>query len=100
MAADTSVIDWLLEGDPAIRWHYDVLRGLDHLRAAGAPRDQRLGEAIELVRSRQKADGRWPLNAGYGGIEPIVMERAGEPSRWITLRCLRVLDWWKRGAAS
>jgi hypothetical protein len=38
-----------------------VLRGLDYLRAAGAAPDDRVAEAIELVRSKRDADGRWPL---------------------------------------
>jgi len=42
-------------------WHYDVLRGLDYLRAAGAIPDGRVAEAIDLVESKRDADGRWPL---------------------------------------
>ena len=79
------------------RWHYDVLRGLDFLRAAGAARDERVAEAIELVRTRRRSDGRWALSAGYRGTESIVMERAGEASRWNTLRALRVLRRWESG---
>jgi hypothetical protein len=73
------------------RWLYDVLRGLDHLRDAGRGPDPRLAEALEAVRSRRRADGRWigenaPPEPGIGEIEP-----SGEPSRMITLRALRVL---------
>jgi hypothetical protein len=76
-------------------WHYDVLRGLDYLRAAGAARDPRLAEAIELVRAKRGADGRWLLDVQYPGRMPIELDEGeGRPSRWITLRALRVLRWW------
>jgi hypothetical protein len=75
-------------------WHYDVLRGLDYLRRAGVAPDERLGEAIELVRSKRDADGRWLLDLQHPGVMPLAMsERTNEPSRWNTLRALRVLNW-------
>jgi hypothetical protein len=76
------------------RWHYDILRALDYFQAAGAPRDERLGEAIDIVRSTQRKDGRWPLDNSYKGKTWFQMERVGAPSRWNTLRALRVLKWW------
>ncbi len=76
------------------RWHYDILRALDHFRAVGAPRDERLAEAIAIVRERRGADGRWPLESVYRGRTWFDMETLGEPSRWNTLRALRVLRWW------
>ena len=76
-------------------WHYDVLRGLEYLRSAGVTPDERVAEAIDLVASKRDDDGRWPLEARYPGVMPIEMgEREGRPSRWITLRALRVLRWW------
>ncbi|HSZ41915.1 MAG TPA: squalene cyclase [Trebonia sp.] len=75
-------------------WHYDVLRGLDYLRAAGATPDDRVAEAIELVRSKRDADGRWPLaNPHPGELHFALDEGAGKPSRWNTLRAMRVLRW-------
>jgi hypothetical protein len=76
------------------RWHYDVLRALDHFQAVDAPRDPRLEDAIELVQSRQTDDGRWTLEYAYSGTTYFRMERLGAPSRWNTLRALRVLEWW------
>ncbi|HET7472651.1 MAG TPA: hypothetical protein VFJ71_05970, partial [Candidatus Limnocylindrales bacterium] len=74
-------------------WHYDVLRGLDYLRDAGHDRtDERLAEAVDVVRRNREPDGRWPLQIDHGGESWIQMEAAGEPSRWITLAALRVLD--------
>jgi hypothetical protein len=76
-------------------WHYDVLRGLEYLRRAGVTPDERVAEAIALVESKRDADGRWPLDAHYPGVMPVEMDEGeGRPSRWITLRALRVLDWY------
>jgi hypothetical protein len=76
-------------------WHYDVLRGLDYLRQAGATPDERVAEAIALVKSKRTGDGRWLLEHQYPGRMPVELnEDIGQPSRWITLRALRVLDWY------
>ena len=75
------------------RWHYDVLRGLDYFRAASAPLDPRLADAIELVGAHRQGDGMWPLPKGYTGKVFFEMEKAGQASRWNTLRALRVLRW-------
>lgn len=78
-------------------WHYDVLRGLDYLRRAGAARDDRLAEAIELVASQRDGAGLWPLATRYPGRMPVAMDDGeGMPSRWNTLRALRVLKWCQR----
>ncbi|HEY3394654.1 MAG TPA: prenyltransferase/squalene oxidase repeat-containing protein [Lacipirellulaceae bacterium] len=78
------------------RWHYDILRALDYFQAAGAPRDERLSEAIDIVRSTQRQDGRWTLQNNYKGKTWFQLERVGAPSRWNTLRALRVLKWWDK----
>jgi hypothetical protein len=76
-------------------WHYDVMWGLDYLRRAGVAADERVAEAIDLVESKRDADGRWPLDHVHAGDLHFQMEDgAGKPSRWITLRALRVLDWY------
>ena len=76
-------------------WHYDVLRALDYFRDAGGEPDPRMGEAVELVRSKQQADGRWLLDTVHPGrVHFALDDGAGEPSRWNTLRALRVLAWW------
>jgi hypothetical protein len=76
------------------RWHYDILRALDHFQAAGAPPDARASEAVGIVRERQAPDGRWPLEYSYAGETFFGLERPGKPSRWNTLRAMRVLKWW------
>jgi hypothetical protein len=79
------------------RWHYDILRALDYFQSVNAPRDPRLTEAIDIIRSHQSNDGRWPLQHTYRGKIYFELERLGAPSRWNTLRALRVLSWWNRG---
>jgi hypothetical protein len=75
-------------------WHYDVLRGLDYLRRAGAAPDERLAEAIELLARKRNGDGLWPLETQYPGRMPVAADEGeGRPSRWNTLRALRVLQW-------
>jgi hypothetical protein len=83
-------------------YHYDALRGLDYLRAAGVTPDARVTEAIDLVSSKRDAEGRLPLenphegemvNARVRDLEFGMDERGGRPSRWNTLRGLRVLRW-------
>jgi hypothetical protein len=81
------------------RWHYDVLRGLDYLRSANAARDERCSEAIDIVRRNRLPDGRWPLQNTHPGAVHFDMENGdGQPSRWNTLRAMRVLDWYERAA--
>ena len=76
------------------QWHFDVLRGLEHFRAAGAARDPRLADGIEQVRRRRRADGTWPRYRGYPGRVWFELEH-GSRSRWATLRAMRVLRWWE-----
>jgi hypothetical protein len=76
------------------RWHYDVLRGLDYLRATGERPDTRVDEALDLVRSKQQPDGTWLLDRVWKGAVPFTLDDGvGKPSRWNTLRALRVLRW-------
>jgi hypothetical protein len=76
-------------------WHYDVLRGLEYLRRAGVAPDERVAEAIDMVTSKRDGDGWWPLETRHPGQMPVeIDEGEGRPSRWNTLRALRVLDWY------
>jgi hypothetical protein len=79
-------------------WRYDLLRGLDYLRHAGVAPDPRMAEAIEIVAAKRDANGRWALGIMQPDeviAEPGITE--GSPSRWNTLRALRVLNWYSAG---
>jgi hypothetical protein len=83
------------------RWYYDVLRALEHFRTAGV-HDQRLEEAVELIRGKRLPNGLWRLeNTHEGAVQfPLDEEHEGFPSRWVTLHALRVLRWWDGQTAS
>jgi hypothetical protein len=74
-------------------WHYDVLRALEYLRAAGVPPDERIEEAMAIVRERRQRDGRWLLDVRHRNtLHEELAGAVGAPNRWITLRALRVLN--------
>jgi hypothetical protein len=76
-------------------WHYDVLRALDYFRRSGAGPDPRMAEAVAVVQSKRQPDGRWLLDRSHPGRVHFELEGGvGTPSRWNTLRALRVLNWW------
>ena len=82
------------------RYHYDVLRSLDYFRAASihdnVPSDTRIGDAVRILESKRQPDGRWLLDASYDESLALPLgESVGEPSRWNTLRALRVLHWYE-----
>jgi len=77
------------------RYHYDVLRALDYfrdaLRDSNDQPDSRLGDAVHFIESRRQADGRWLLDRAYDEALAIPFgESVSGPSRWNTLRALRV----------
>jgi hypothetical protein len=76
------------------RYRYDVLRALDYFRAAGLRPDRRMEEALQAVSDRRQTDGRWLLDDTHNEALAFPFdESVGEPSRWNTLRALRVLRW-------
>ena len=78
-------------------WHYDVLRALDYLRAAGVQPDARVEEAMAAVLERRQDDGRWLLDVRHENtVHEELAGPVGAPNRWITLRARRVLDWYDR----
>jgi len=80
------------------RYHYDILRALDYLRAAGHERnDPRLSDAIRILKSKRQPYGRWLLDRAYDESLSIKYgELVGQPSRWNTLHALRVLRYFGR----
>lgn len=75
-------------------WHFDVLRGLEHMAAAQLPADERLTDAIALLSAKRRDDGRWHTYAPYAGRQWFRLEEPGT-SRWTTVRALTVLRWWQ-----
>ena len=79
------------------RYHYDILRALDYFRVSGANPDARMSEAVQNLESKRQPDGRWLLENSFDEALALPLtESIGEPSRWNTLRALRVLRWYKR----
>jgi len=77
------------------RWHYDVLVALDYFQGCKVERDERLNDAINLLRAKQGRDGKWNLQNRHAGKIFFEIEEVGKPSRWNALRALRVLKWWE-----
>jgi hypothetical protein len=75
-------------------WHYNNLRGLAYFARVNAAHDERLQDAISWLKARRRPDGTWPVQYKYSGKVYFQMEKVGGPSRWNTLRALRVLRWW------
>ncbi|MCP4426241.1 MAG: hypothetical protein GY803_17255 [Chloroflexi bacterium] len=73
------------------RWKYDILRALDYFRLAGVAYDARMDDAIDVLLKKRRADNRWPVQAKHPGQTHFDMEKTGKPSRWNTLRALRVV---------
>jgi hypothetical protein len=80
-------------------WHYDILQALLILTRMGLARDERTSDALEIVESRRKKDGRWRAS-GYWWAPPgsdrhnveVTDWGRGEPNEMITLNALRVLN--------
>jgi hypothetical protein len=86
--------DWTRFSYPT-GYHYDILRGLDYMRSAGVVPDERMAEAVGIVESKRDSEGRWVLENPHPGELNFDMDEAeGNPSRWNTLRALRVLRWY------
>ncbi len=81
------------------RWHYDILRGLDYFQAAGVLYDERMAPALAVLLKKRRSDGTWPLQHKHTGNVHFDMEKTGEPSRWNTLRALRVMRAYPLGKA-
>jgi hypothetical protein len=78
------------------RWHYDVLRAMDYFRDSQSPFDERMNDSLALIINKQKKDGKWNLQQRYPGRTFFEMEEVGKPSRWNTLRVLRVLKYYAK----
>lgn len=77
------------------RWKYDILRCMDYFRDAGVEYDNRMDDAVSAIKSKRRKDGLWPVQSKHPGKVHFEMEKTGGPSRWNTLRALRVLQYYK-----
>jgi len=77
------------------RWRYDILRALDYFQHSGAKWDDRMNPAINVILKKQNKDSTWNVQAKHPGQVHFEMEKAGKPSRWNTLRVLRVFNHFK-----
>lgn len=82
---------WTMLSFPS-RWYYDILRALIYFVDAGYPYDPRMDDAIHILKSKQRKDGTWPVQAKHPGLVHFDLEPTGSPSRFNTLRALRVLN--------
>ena len=73
------------------RWRYDILSALDFFQYSNTPWDSRLKPAIDVLLKKRTKQGTWKVQAKHPGQTHFDMEKAGLPSRWNTLRALRVL---------
>ncbi|HAL62066.1 MAG TPA: hypothetical protein DCP08_06640 [Chloroflexi bacterium] len=81
---------WFRFGFPVF-YVTDVLQSLEALTSLGLGSDPRLKSALELMLSKQDKQGRWKMEYTYKGKTWADMEKKGQPSKWVTLRALRVL---------
>ncbi len=77
------------------RWKYDIIRAMYYFQYARIEWDKRMNPAIEILKSKQNKDGTWNMQSAHAGQVHVNMEKAGKPSRWNTLRVLRVMRHFK-----
>jgi hypothetical protein len=77
------------------RWRYDILSALDYLQYSKTNWDERMQRAIDVLLKKRNKNGTWNVQAKQSGQTHFDMEKAGKPSRWNTLRALRVLKHFK-----
>ena len=88
---DTPSANWFKFGYP-LGYMSDVLQNAEALAGVGCAQDPRLGNAVQLIESKRDASGRWVQEYKYRSKLWAQVEEAGKPSKWITLRALRVLN--------
>jgi len=73
------------------RWKYDILRAMDYFAKYGVEYDERMDDAMEIIKKKQRKDGTWPVQQKYSGLIHFDYEKTGSASRINTVRVLRVL---------
>lgn len=82
--------NWWKFGFP-IFYVTDLLQNVEALAALGCGRDPRLAHALNVIREKQDANGRWALEYDYTGKTWVDFGAKKQPNKWVTLRALRVL---------
>ncbi len=75
------------------RWRFDIIHCLDYFQEKNIKKDDRMQDALHLLKNKQTADGFWKLEHKYPAKVFFEMEKVGQPSLWNTLRALRILKW-------
>lgn len=78
------------------RWYYDILKALDYFQLAKVKYDKRMDDALAVLLNKRTKEGLWKLPSKHPGQTHFEMELAGKPSRWNTLRALRVLKYYNK----
>ncbi len=73
------------------RWRYDIIRALDYFQYSNTKWDDRMKPALDILINKRGKDKKWKLQANHKGELHFEMEKVGKPSRWNTLRALRIL---------
>jgi hypothetical protein len=77
------------------RWYYDILRAMDYFQMAKVKYDRRMNDAMQVILDKRTPEGLWKLASKHPGQTHFEMEQAGKPSRWNSLRALRILNYYK-----
>ena len=77
-----------------IRWKYDILRCLDYFQKSNLEYDDRMYDAINIIINSKNKNGQWKAYSQPGKVF-ILIDKNGSPSKWNTLRALRVLNRYK-----
>ncbi|TPG35123.1 squalene cyclase [Mycolicibacterium hodleri] len=93
------VASWVDQFCYPMRWACDVLNAAEYFRqrslSHGTTPDPRMAEAIEMIRAARQPDGPWLQSRSLPGRVWFEVDApVGEPSKWLTLYAIRVLDWW------
>jgi hypothetical protein len=91
LSSDDPIKPSFMKASFPCRWHFDYLRALEWFASVGRPRERAMDPALSLLRESRLPDGTWSLQLRHSGEFHFHMERVGKPSRWDTLRALRVI---------
>jgi hypothetical protein len=82
---------WTRFGFP-LNYNSDILEAMVALATVGVPMSEDLEKPLQVIRDKRTADGVWRLEKSLNGKMMVDVEVKGQPSKWITLYALMVLD--------